>query len=110
MNKKQIDKMSFDELRFALAMGLKGDLYKHALESCRNIFIFGKPGTGKTLCVRYALDQLKSYAAEMRLDLGVVYVNAGRTRSPYYTMLEIQGHPPYIRGRGVFEDCFKALT
>jgi len=32
MNKKQIDKMSFDELRFALAMGLKGDLYKHALK------------------------------------------------------------------------------
>jgi len=32
MNKNQIDKMSFDELRFALAMGLKGDLYKHALK------------------------------------------------------------------------------
>ena len=32
MNKKQIDKMSFDELRFALAMGLKGELYKHALK------------------------------------------------------------------------------
>jgi len=32
MNKKQIDKMGFDELRFALAMGLKGDLYKHALK------------------------------------------------------------------------------
>jgi len=32
MNKKQIDKISFDELRFALAMGLKGDLYKHALK------------------------------------------------------------------------------
>jgi len=58
-------------------------------KSCRNIFIFGKPGTGKTLCVQYALDQVKSYAAEMKLDLGVVYVNAGRTRSPYYTMLEI---------------------
>jgi len=57
--------------------------------SCRNIFIFGKPGTGKTLCVRYVLDQVKSYGAEQGLDLGVVYVNAGRTRSPYYTMLEI---------------------
>jgi len=32
MNKKQIDKMSFDELRFALAMGLKGELYKYALK------------------------------------------------------------------------------
>jgi len=32
----------------------------------------------------------------MGLDLGVVYVNAGRTRSRYYTMLEIPGHPPYM--------------
>ena len=40
---------------------------------------------------------------------GGVYVNAGRTRSPYYTVLEIQGHPPYIGGRGVFDDDFKAL-
>jgi len=32
MNRKQIDKLSFDELRFALAMGLKGDLYKYALK------------------------------------------------------------------------------
>jgi len=39
-------------------------------------------------------------AAEIRLDLGVVYVNAGRTRSPYYTMPEILGHPPYMGGGG----------
>jgi len=32
MNRKQIDKLSFDELKFALAMGLKGDLYKYALK------------------------------------------------------------------------------
>jgi len=32
MNKKQIDRMGFDELRFALAMGLKGELYKYALK------------------------------------------------------------------------------
>jgi len=57
--------------------------------SCRNIFIFGKPGTGKTLCVQYVLNQVESYGVEQGLDLGVVYVNAGRTRSPYYTMLEI---------------------
>jgi len=46
---------------------------------------------------------------EMRLNLGVVYVNARRTRSPYYTVLEIPGHPPYMGGGGVFEGCFKAL-
>ena len=32
MNKKQIDRMSLDELRYALAMGLKAELYKHALK------------------------------------------------------------------------------
>jgi len=67
--------------------------------SFRNIFIFGKPGTGKTLCVQYVLDQVKSYRDKMRLDLGVVYMNARRTRSPYYTMLEIPGHP-HIWGEG----------
>ncbi len=59
------------------------------LRSCRNIFIYGEPGTGKTLSVRYVLDQLKSYAAENGFELGVVYVNAGMTRSPYFTMLEV---------------------
>jgi len=32
MNKKQIDKMRFDELRVALAMGLKGEMCKYALK------------------------------------------------------------------------------
>ncbi len=55
----------------------------------RNVYIAGVPGTGKTLTVRYVLSQLKEYASKTRLLMHVAYVNAGRTRSPYFTLLEI---------------------
>jgi len=55
----------------------------------RNLFIFGKPGTGKTLCVRYLLNEIRRHGEREGIPLAAVYVNAGRTRTPYYTMLEI---------------------
>ncbi len=55
----------------------------------RNPFVFGKPGTGKTLCVKYALEEAR------KNGVNCIYVNAGKTRTPYYTMVEI------VRGLGV---------
>lgn len=55
----------------------------------RNLFVFGKPGTGKTVCVKYLLKEIRRHAEEEKVRLAAVYVNAGKTRSPYYTMLEI---------------------
>lgn len=61
----------------------------------RNLFIYGPPGTGKTLCIQYLLKELQEHAKETGADVMAVYVNAGRTRIPYYTMLEI------LRGLGL---------
>jgi cell division control protein 6 len=55
----------------------------------RNLFIYGKPGTGKTVCVRYLLSEINKHVEETKTLVSAVYVNAGRTRTPYYTMLEI---------------------
>ena len=55
----------------------------------RNLFVFGKPGTGKTVCVKYLLKEVRRHAEQEKVPLAAVYVNAGKTRSPYYTLLEI---------------------
>jgi Cdc6-like AAA superfamily ATPase len=55
----------------------------------RNLFIHGKPGTGKTVCVQHLLSEIKGHAQQTSAPVMAVYVNAGRTRTPYYTMLEI---------------------
>jgi len=55
----------------------------------RNVFVYGKPGTGKTFCVRYVLERLRAFVEAKSLDVLVVYVNVGKTRGPYFTLLEV---------------------
>lgn len=45
------------------------------LEKPSNIFIFGKPGTGKTLVTRYVTNNLKKVADEEKVPLDILYVN-----------------------------------
>jgi Cdc6-like AAA superfamily ATPase len=55
----------------------------------RNLFIHGPPGTGKTICVTHVLTEVAAHATETNTPIQTVYVNAGKTRNPYYTMQEI---------------------
>jgi cell division control protein 6 len=55
----------------------------------RNVFVVGPPGTGKTLTIRFVLEQLKEHVKNATQSVGVVFVNAGRTRNPYHTLVEI---------------------
>ena len=55
----------------------------------RNLFIYGQPGMGKTVCVRHVLSEVDKHASETNNPIQTVYVNAGKTRTPYCTMAEI---------------------
>ncbi len=55
----------------------------------RNLFVCGRPGTGKTLCIKYIINEVRRSAKALAAPIWAVYVNAGWTRTPYYTMREI---------------------
>ena len=59
-------------------------LEEFVVEHRRNVFVFGKPGLGKTSAVKELLSKLTG-----RRGIKAVYVNAGETRSPYYTLQKI---------------------
>jgi cell division control protein 6 len=99
------------ELRTIAA--LMSELFRSG--QARNLFIYGKPGTGKTLCIRYLLDEISKYAVEFNSPILTTFVNAGKTRTPYYTMVDI------LKGLGItvpaagwqmlrLKQCFEQLT
>jgi cell division control protein 6 len=55
----------------------------------RNMFIWGSPGTGKTASIQYLLKEVQKHSIKTNSPVATAYVNAGRTRNPYYTLLEI---------------------
>ncbi len=44
-------------------------------EKPSNVFIYGKTGTGKTLCVQHVLNKLKEISASKQLGLKIIYIN-----------------------------------
>ncbi len=49
----------------------------------------GTPGTGKTASIQYLLKETQRHSKDINCPVAAAYVNAGRTRNPYYTLLEI---------------------
>ena len=74
--------MYVESLRSLLEPALRGG-------AGRNVFVVGPPDTGKTLTVRFVLEQLKEHVKNAAQSIEVVFVNAGRTRNPYHTLVEI---------------------
>ena len=53
------------------------------MERCSNIFIYGKPGTGKTAAMRYVLSHLEAKAKEYGASVRFCYVNCRMTGTEY---------------------------
>jgi archaeal cell division control protein 6 len=40
-----------------------------------NLFIYGKTGTGKTLCIKHTISKMDNIASERNIDLKIIYLN-----------------------------------
>ena len=80
-----------DDIIKALTPSLKG-------ERGRNVFIYGKTGTGKTSCVRYVIEEVKKLPiAKARIS----YVNCRIYNSRYRVLSKIvSDHLPFLAKRG----------
>jgi cell division control protein 6 len=80
-----------DDIIKALTPSLKG-------ERGRNLFVYGKAGTGKTSCVRHVIDEVKKLSVvKARLS----YINCRIYNSRYRVLSKIVGdHLPFVAKRG----------
>ncbi len=86
----------------ALASSLKG-------ERGRNLFIYGKTGTGKTICTRYVLDEIKAIP---NTRAKISYINCKVYNSRYRVLNKVVGdHMPSYSKRGYGTvDLYEKLT
>jgi len=74
-----------EKIAAILAPSLKG-------EKPSNLFIYGKTGTGKTLCVLHVAKQLEEFARERKGNVRIIYVNCKLKRvadTPYRLLAHI---------------------
>ncbi|MEM4598598.1 MAG: AAA family ATPase [Candidatus Diapherotrites archaeon] len=54
-----------------------------------NLFIYGKPGTGKTSCTKYVLNQLEDFANKNCLSIRTIYANCRQYNSKYKVLSNV---------------------
>ena len=80
-----------DDIIKALTPSLKG-------ERGRNLFVYGKAGTGKTSCVRHVLDEVKRLPV---IKARLSYINCRIYNSRYRVLSKIvSDHLPFLAKRG----------
>jgi cell division control protein 6 len=80
-----------DDIIKALTPSLKG-------ERGRNLFIYGKAGTGKTSCVRHVIDEVKKLSV---VKAKLSYINCRIYNSRYRVLSKIvSDHLPFVAKRG----------
>ncbi len=92
-----------DDIIKALTPSLKG-------ERGRNVFIYGKTGTGKTSCVRHVIEEVRRLPV---VKARISYINCRIYNSRYRTLSKIVGdHLPFLakRGYGLVEIYEKIIS
>ncbi len=80
-----------DKIEKSIAPSLKG-------QKGRNLFIYGKTGSGKTSCVKYVMDEIENIS---NLKIAVSYVNCRMYNSRFRVLSKIiQDHLPTYAKRG----------
>lgn len=59
------------------------------MKRCSNIFIYGKPGTGKTAAMRYVLSHLKSKSVDSGASVKIAYVNCRLAGTEYRVLTNL---------------------
>lgn len=59
------------------------------MKRCSNIFIYGKPGTGKTAAMRYVLNHLKKKSIESGASIKIAYVNCRLAGTEYRVLTNL---------------------
>ncbi|MCX8190311.1 MAG: AAA family ATPase [Candidatus Diapherotrites archaeon] len=54
-----------------------------------NLFIYGKPGTGKTSCTKYVINQLDEFAKKNSLRIRTIYANCRQYNSKYKVLSNV---------------------
>ncbi len=58
-------------------------------EKGSNVFIYGKPGTGKTAVVKYVMSKFKNFIGKKGIDIFLSYVNCRTAGTEYRVLLSI---------------------